>query len=67
MKVVSVVVALAWAVLALGGCMMGPDPEAVRCYQACGRQKDGCMLHATSATQIQRCDYESSRCNGVCE
>jgi hypothetical protein len=67
MKVVSLAVAGAWAALVLGGCMMGPDPETVRCYQACGRQKDGCMLHAMTVDQIARCDFYSSQCNGVCE
>lgn len=53
--------------LALAGCKMGPSDEEVRCYQACARDKDACMLSASTAEQIQACDSRSSRCTATCE
>lgn len=57
------------AVVLSTGCYVPPneDQEQVRCYQACGREKDSCMLAATNAAQVQRCDERSSRCSAVCE
>lgn len=55
------------AVVMASGCYMGPSDEALRCYQACGREKDGCLLQAATAQQIQACDQRSSRCSAVCQ
>lgn len=62
----------AWLAVALppvlvSGCYVGPSEEQLRCYQACGRSNDHCMLHATTAQQIQACDQRSSQCSAVCE
>jgi hypothetical protein len=57
----------AWLlVVALPGCRMGPSDEQVRCYQACARDKDACMLSASTAEQIQSCDARGSRCTESC-
>jgi hypothetical protein len=53
-------------VVALPGCMMGPSDEQVRCYQVCARDKDACMLSASTAEQIQSCDARGSRCTESC-
>jgi uncharacterized membrane protein len=58
-----------WAavVVVVSGCFMGPSEEQLRCYQACAREKDSCMLSAITAQQIQTCDGRGSRCSAVCQ
>ena len=57
-----------WVVLvAMPACKMGPSDEELRCYQACARDKDACMLAAATPEQIQSCDARSSRCTVGCE
>ena len=61
---------LATSVLAvtLVGCLESytPSPERVACLQACGREKDTCILNARGAAQIQRCDAQSRSCGAGC-
>ncbi|HXK18066.1 MAG TPA: hypothetical protein VNG33_09700 [Polyangiaceae bacterium] len=56
-----------WVVAFGSGCAFPPSAEQISCYQGCGREKDGCMLAATTPQQIQSCDERSSRCTAVCE
>jgi hypothetical protein len=44
-----------------------PDPVVVECLNGCARQKDACLVGATSADGIQRCDGQSLSCNAGCE
>ena len=55
-----------WALVA-PACMMGPSEEQIRCYQVCARDKDACMLAASTPEAIQSCDVRSARCTGSCE
>jgi hypothetical protein len=48
------------------GCALGPSEERLNCLQACARQKDSCLLEATNAAAIQRCDLEGQRCSETC-
>jgi len=54
-------------VVLASGCHVGPTEEQLQCYQACGRDKDNCMLEAGTAAQIQACDQRSSQCSAVCQ
>jgi hypothetical protein len=57
-----------WVVVAvMSACKLGPSEEELRCYQACARDKDACMLSASTPEQIQACDARSSRCSVSCE
>jgi hypothetical protein len=44
----------------------GPSPEQLRCTDSCARDKDACMLHATSAPEVRACDDRSSQCSRGC-
>ncbi len=58
---------IACLALLLGSCMLPePNPERLRCFHACAVQKDGCMLHAANADQVQFCDLQSQQCSGAC-
>lgn len=50
------------------GCLVdtGPGEEQLRCYQACARDKDSCMLQAMNARQIQACDQRGAHCGELC-
>jgi hypothetical protein len=58
----------AWLLLfVVGGCKIGPSEEELRCFEACARDKDACMLSSSTGEQIQSCDARSSRCTVSCE
>lgn len=60
-----------WSVVVVSvlvsGCFMGPSEEQLQCYQGCAREKDSCMLSASTAQQIQACDARGSQCSAVCQ
>jgi hypothetical protein len=44
----------------------GPSEQRLRCLSACAREKDGCVLSASTAEEIRWCDTRSRRCNVQC-
>jgi hypothetical protein len=54
------------AVVLSSGCYMGPTEVQVSCYQGCGREKDACILAASTSSQLQGCDSRSARCTAAC-
>jgi hypothetical protein len=58
-----------WCVVAglQGSCAIGPSEEELACYQGCAREKDSCILQASTAREIQRCDRVGARCSAVCQ
>jgi hypothetical protein len=47
-------------------CISGCYPARHPCLTECARQKDSCMLAATTADEINACDVDESRCGGAC-
>jgi hypothetical protein len=41
-------------------------PARRPCLTACAKDKDGCMIAATTVDQIQACDVDESRCGTAC-
>jgi hypothetical protein len=58
-----------WCVMTglLASCAIGPSEEELACYQGCAREKDSCILQASTAQQIQQCDSVGVRCSAVCQ
>lgn len=50
--------------LAAAGC--GYSSDRMRCTDDCQREHDQCILHSTSAQQIQGCDEGTNQCMAVC-
>ena len=60
-------VALAGVLFLASDCKMQPArDQRLDCLQACGRDKDGCILWAMTPPQIQYCDARSAQCNASC-
>jgi hypothetical protein len=55
-------------VASLGACVLGrrEDPARTACFKHCAQQKDRCVVEATSAGELERCDQQSARCGKDC-
>lgn len=42
------------------------NPARMTCFQACARDKDACVLRATTPDGIQACDAQSRACGEGC-
>jgi hypothetical protein len=61
---VSCVVVVGVYVLFASGC--GPSEERIGCLAGCAREKDACILAATTPAGIQECDSRGARCSEGC-
>ncbi len=56
---------LSWSLsLAALGC--GYSEDRLRCTDDCQLEHDQCVLHSTSAQQLQGCDQETNQCTVAC-
>lgn len=56
-------IAIFGVALVLSGCV---NPHRAPCLKACSSEKDSCMLNASTAEEIQKCDGLSSTCSAGC-
>lgn len=67
MKRIAGLVVLAGA-MALQGCnTMVPNPHFRDCANACSKRQDGCMIKASTADDIARCNSSQESCVAACE
>ena len=64
MSIVVRVVCLLSAAAAFG---CGPTGQRIACTDDCQSEHDQCILHATNADLIQRCDGATNECLAVCQ
>lgn len=54
--------------LFLQGCdTMQPNPQFRNCANACSKKQDSCMIKATTADDIARCNSSQNSCVAACE
>ncbi len=59
---------LALGVLLLQGCVAPqPNPQFRSCTNACSKRQDSCMVNATTAGEIDRCNSSQDACVAACE
>ena len=56
----------AWLLVGVAACNLGPSEERLGCLNGCAREKDSCMLNATTAESIQACDENARLCALPC-
>ncbi len=67
MKILYATVALT-GVLLLSGCLpLQPNPKFSHCANACTTKQDACMVNASTAGEIQRCNSRLDACMQRCE
>lgn len=67
MKIILSVISLA-GMLLLSGCMpLKPNPEFSRCANICSNKQDACMVNASTAKGIERCNSKLDKCTNRCE
>jgi hypothetical protein len=57
---------IAYLLVASAGCRFGPSEQRLDCLNGCAREKDSCMLGATTAEAIQACDENARICSLPC-
>lgn len=57
------------AALLLAGCFatMQPNPEFRDCANACAKRQDACMVGASTAADVSRCNSGLDSCVASCE
>lgn len=54
--------------LVLSGCVsMKPNPAFSNCANNCNSKQDACMVNASSAADISRCNTALDKCVAQCE
>lgn len=54
--------------LVLSGCVsMKPNPAFSKCTNSCNNKQDACMVNASSAADISRCNSALDKCVAQCE
>ena len=53
--------------VALAGCVtFAPNPEAKACRSGCTERRNACMVAATTAEAVARCDADRDGCMNPC-
>lgn len=54
--------------LVLSGCVtMKPNPAFSNCANSCNNKQDACMVNASTAADISRCNAALDKCVAQCE
>lgn len=68
MKPVVVLIAVACAAMLIGcAATMKPNPEFRDCANACTKRQDACMVSASTAADIAKCNAALDACVSSCE
>jgi hypothetical protein len=67
MKTVVFLLALAGSLLLQGCVAPQPNPAFRNCANACSKRQDNCMVNATSAREIDRCNGSQDACVTTCD
>ncbi|HKB60904.1 MAG TPA: hypothetical protein VKC56_12760 [Gallionellaceae bacterium] len=55
-------------ILLLQGCVAPqPNPAFRSCANACSKHEDNCMVNATTAREIDRCNASQDACVATCD
>ncbi len=49
------------------GCVATPNPQFSNCANACTKKQDACMVNASTADQVSKCNATLDACVASCE
>jgi hypothetical protein len=67
MKIILSVISLTCMLLLSGCSPLKPNPKFSQCANACSSKQDACMVNASTARGIERCNTKLEKCTRPCE